>query len=53
MPETVCLFVSSPGDVADERQRVELVVERLNTEFEGRVRIKLIRWEEHYIPTAI
>src|SRR5215469_2727054 len=49
MPDVrIRLFVSSPGDVADERRRVEFVVERLNTKFEGRVRIEPIRWEEHY-----
>jgi hypothetical protein len=39
------LFVSSPGDVLDERRRVEVVVDRLNREFEGAVRFKVIRWE--------
>jgi len=39
------LFVASPGDVPDERRRVDLVVERLNSEFEGRVRIETVRWE--------
>jgi hypothetical protein len=35
LPEQVLrLFVSSPGDVPDERRCVDLVVERLNTEFE-------------------
>jgi hypothetical protein len=49
LPEQVLrLFVSSPGDVPDERRRVDLVVERLNTEFEGRVRIEAIRWETSY-----
>jgi hypothetical protein len=38
------IFVSSPGDVPDERRRVDLVVERLNTEFAERVRIETIRW---------
>lgn len=42
------VFVSSPGDVADERRRVDLVVERLNGEFEGRLRIEPIRWETNY-----
>jgi hypothetical protein len=42
------LFVSSPGDVLDERRRVELVVERLNGEFAGRARIEVIRWETSY-----
>ena len=40
------LFVSSPGDVAHERHRVELVVERLNVAFAGRVRIDTVRWEQ-------
>ncbi len=31
-----------------ERQRVDLVVERLNSEFEGLVRIETIRWETAY-----
>jgi tetratricopeptide (TPR) repeat protein len=42
------LFVSSPGDVMPERQRVDLVVERLNAEFEGLVRIETVRWETAY-----
>jgi tetratricopeptide (TPR) repeat protein len=42
------LFVSSPGDVANERRRIEAVIERLNGEFSGRVRIKAIRWETSY-----
>ena len=42
------IFVSSPGDVPDERRRVDLVVERLNTEFAERVRIETIRWESAY-----
>jgi tetratricopeptide (TPR) repeat protein len=47
--ETVLnLFVSSPGDVQAERERVDLAVERLNAEFAGRVRIRAIRWETRY-----
>jgi eukaryotic-like serine/threonine-protein kinase len=42
------LFVSSPGDVAGERRRIDLVVERLNAEFVGRVRIETVRWELSY-----
>ncbi len=42
------LFVSSPGDVQAERERVDLVVERLNAEFAGRARIRTIRWETRY-----
>ena len=47
--ETVLnLFVSSPGDVQSERERVDFVVERLNAEFAGRVRIHAIRWETRF-----
>jgi tetratricopeptide (TPR) repeat protein len=42
------LFVSSPGDVQGERERVDLVVELLNAEFKGRVHIKVIRWETSF-----
>lgn len=39
------LFVSSPSDVAAERTRVDVVVERLNREFEELARIEVFRWE--------
>ena len=46
--KTLNLFVSSPGDVQSERERVDFVVERLNAEFAGRARIRTIRWETRY-----
>ena len=46
--EILNLFVSSPGDVQSERERVDFVVERLNAEFAGRARIRTIRWETRY-----
>jgi tetratricopeptide (TPR) repeat protein len=49
MPQqTFRLFVSSPGDVTDERDRVDIVVEWLNAVFRGRMRIDVLRWENHY-----
>jgi hypothetical protein len=33
------------GDVAGERRRIDLVVERLNAAFAGRVRIETVWWE--------
>src|SRR5579864_1282933 len=39
------LFVSSPSDVSPERERVDVVAERLNTEFEGLADIEVLRWE--------
>ena len=46
--KTLNLFVSSPGDVQSERERVDFVVARLNAEFAGRVQIRTIRWETRY-----
>ena len=42
------VFVSSPTDVDHERQRAERVVERLNGQYAGVVRLKTERWEQHY-----
>jgi tetratricopeptide (TPR) repeat protein len=47
--ETVLnLFVSSPGDVQAERERVDFVIARLNGEYKGRAQIRTIRWETRY-----
>ncbi len=43
---TIRLFVSSPADVAAERRRVALIVQRLNGEFAGRARIEPVFWED-------
>jgi eukaryotic-like serine/threonine-protein kinase len=45
---TVRLFVSSPGDVLLERDRVDRVVRRLNAILQGIVVIETIRWEHQY-----
>jgi tetratricopeptide (TPR) repeat protein len=42
------VFVSSPGDVQAERERVDFVVERINADFRGRARVRTIRWETQY-----
>ncbi|MFL5288458.1 MAG: hypothetical protein ACJ8AW_47765, partial [Rhodopila sp.] len=42
------LFISSPADVSAERRRAALVVERLNGEFAGRVRIEPVLREEYF-----
>jgi conflict system STAND superfamily ATPase len=46
------IFVSSPSDVAAERARVKLVADRLNGELEGRVRLKVLRWEDAFYTAA-
>ena len=42
------LFVSSPKDVRKERDRVDVVADRLNGEFEGRAHIQVFRWEHAF-----
>ena len=42
------VFVSSPADVEHERQRTERVVERLNGQYAGLVRLIPIRWERKF-----
>jgi hypothetical protein len=44
----VRVFVSSPGDARFERSRLERVIERLNGEFQGVVRLSAIRWETEF-----
>ena len=39
------IFISSPSDVAAERQRVERVVARLGGEIGGAAKLTVIRWE--------
>jgi eukaryotic-like serine/threonine-protein kinase len=45
---TVRLFVSSPGDVRPERDRVDRVVRRLNAGLQNAVTIEAVRWEHQY-----
>lgn len=42
---TLTVFISSPGDVAQERALTAAVIERLNKEFAASVRIEPIFWE--------
>lgn len=43
--ESLSIFVSSPGDVAQERMLTEGVIRRLQGEFRHRVRLEPIFWE--------
>jgi eukaryotic-like serine/threonine-protein kinase len=47
-PRQIALFVSSPGDVAAEREAVGRVVERLHAAFHSAVKIRTVRWEHDY-----
>jgi len=43
----VAVFISSPGDVAPERERAGVVLKRLNEEFDH-IELKPILWEERF-----
>ena len=42
----VRIFISSPGDVVDERQRALAVVERLQQEFSDTLSLEALLWEQ-------
>jgi hypothetical protein len=43
--ERLRIFISSPGDVAEERVVANKLVRRLSTEFDGRLHIEPVFWE--------
>ena len=45
MPDSLQIFISSPGDVGQERIIAERVIKRLRGEFSGRVRLEPVLWE--------
>ena len=45
---TVRVFVSSPGDAANERKRMVRVIEKLNAAFAGSVVMEPVLWEERF-----
>ena len=51
MPERLKVFISSPGDVYDERRRAALVIKRLRREFARFYDISPVLWE--YEPMLI
>lgn len=50
--KVLSVFVASPGDVADERVRLEEVIQELNTTWSRQlgVQLDLVRWETHAFP---
>ncbi len=44
--DRVRIFISSPGDVADERQRALAVVQRLQSEFSETLSLEPLLWEQ-------
>jgi tetratricopeptide (TPR) repeat protein/energy-coupling factor transporter ATP-binding protein EcfA2 len=49
---TLRIFVSSPSDVAAERERVRLVADRLNAQLGGVVHLDVLRWEDAFYTAA-
>jgi hypothetical protein len=47
-PRVIKLFVASPGDVMNERERLDLVLARLNTTFAKAARFERYRWEHSF-----
>lgn len=47
------VFVSSPGDVSEERVVTQRVVERINARFAPHVRLSAILWEHEPLPASI
>jgi len=43
---TIRIFIASPGDVEEERERAKEVVESLRRRYAGRFYLKPVRWEE-------
>jgi hypothetical protein len=44
--KTIRIFISSPGDVAEERERAKRVVESLRKRYAGRLTLETVLWEE-------
>ena len=45
MPRRLRIFISSPGDVPDERLRAGLVIDKLAQDFDRHFAIESYRWE--------
>lgn len=44
--KTLRIFISSPGDVSEERDRAKQVVESLRRRYAGKFILKPLLWEE-------
>ena len=52
-PQTVRIFISSPGDVLAERDKAEQVVHELQREYAGHLRLEAVRWEKLPLPATV
>src|SRR5262245_23445805 len=46
------IFLSSPGDVAPERNRAQRVLEKLDAELRDEVRLQVVGWEDSFYSAA-
>lgn len=46
MPKTLRIFISSPGDVGEERLLTHRIVKRLQAEFANKIELESIFWEQ-------
>ncbi len=44
--KTLRIFISSPGDVAEERERAKQVIEQLRRRYTGRLELRPVFWED-------
>ena len=44
--KTIRIFISSPGDVQEERNRAKALVEQLRRSFAGKLELEAVLWEE-------
>jgi len=49
MPQSFRIFISSPGDVVQERVIAGRVIERLQVEFGSRIQLEAVLWEHEPI----
>lgn len=50
--KTIRIFISSPGDVHEEREKARRVVNTLQREFEDRMLLQLVTWEDMALSAA-
>ena len=48
--KTIRIFISSPGDVQEERERARSVVHQLRRRYAGRLELKALLWEDLPLP---
>lgn len=50
--KTLCIFISSPGDVAEEREKARQVIVALQQQYGDAVRLLPVLWEDLLLPAT-